>query len=104
MSGLTQADVGKEVFASGTDPSTVTLLPGTHAVLIGTVAEFESATRAIIKWGPSTGVAGAVYTVTNHTPDKTYDANASTNAELADVLGSLLLDLEQKGIIKATVS
>lgn len=46
----------------------------------------------------------ATFTVTNHTADKTYDANASTVDELADVLGSLLIDLNACGIIQASVS
>lgn len=45
---------------------------------------------------PSTGWA-----VTNVTPDKVYDANATTTDELADVLGTLITDLIAKGIISA---
>lgn len=39
------------------------------------------------------------YTVSNLTTDRTYDANASSVAELADVLGSLIADLEQAKIL-----
>ena len=38
-------------------------------------------------------------TVTNVTPDRTYDADATSTAELADVLGTLVADLRQKGIL-----
>lgn len=37
------------------------------------------------------------YTATNVTEDRTYDADATTVAELADVLGTLLADLSQRG-------
>lgn len=37
---------------------------------------------------------------TNVTADRAYDANASTTAELADVLGTLISDLINVGIIK----
>lgn len=45
-------------------------------------------------------VAGADYTVTNAATDRTYDANATTTDELADVLGSLIADLQAAGIIQ----
>lgn len=37
---------------------------------------------------------------TNVTADRTYDANATTTAELADVLGTLIADLLEIGTIK----
>lgn len=33
------------------------------------------------------------YTITNHTVDRTYDADASSVAELADVVGTLIKDV-----------
>lgn len=39
------------------------------------------------------------YTPSNVTPDTSYDADATTTAELADVLGTLIADLKSKGII-----
>ena len=39
------------------------------------------------------------YTTTNVTTDRTYDANATTTDELADVLGTLIADLKTQGII-----
>ena len=39
------------------------------------------------------------YTPTNVTPDRTYDADSTTTAELADVLGSLIADLQDIGLI-----
>jgi len=39
------------------------------------------------------------YTPTNVVTDRSYDANATTTAELADVLGSLIADLQTIGLI-----
>tara|TARA_R100001126_G_C4841384_1_gene157122 strand:+ start:378 stop:626 length:249 start_codon:yes stop_codon:yes gene_type:complete len=43
--------------------------------------------------------SSARYTVTNVTTDRTFDADSTTTAELADVLGTLLTDLRERGII-----
>lgn len=40
------------------------------------------------------------WAVTNGTEDKTYDANATTVAELADVLGTLIDTLIAAGVLK----
>ena len=40
-----------------------------------------------------------VYTITNGTIDRTYDANASSTDELADVLYTLIQDLKTLGIL-----
>ena|SRR5215510_10540255 len=39
------------------------------------------------------------YSVTNVTTDRSYDASATTTAELANVLGTLIFDLQGKGIL-----
>ena len=39
------------------------------------------------------------YTVTNHTTDRTYDANATSLDELADILGTLIADLQAIGLL-----
>jgi hypothetical protein len=52
--------------------------------------------------GGSTSVAQTGYTTfTNLTTDRTCDANATTVEELADILGTLIVDLKTKGIISA---
>jgi hypothetical protein len=43
--------------------------------------------------------SSARYTVTNVTDDRTYDANSTTTAELADVLGTLINDLRERGVL-----
>jgi len=40
------------------------------------------------------------YTVTNGTEDRTYDADASSTAELADVIYTILLDLSERGLVR----
>jgi len=41
----------------------------------------------------------SAYTPTNVTPDRAFDADAHTTFELADVLGTLIADLQAKGLI-----
>lgn len=48
---------------------------------------------------PISPATAPVYTETNVTPDRSYDANATTVDELADVLGTLIADLRATGII-----
>lgn len=43
--------------------------------------------------------ANGAYTVTNGTADRSYDADASSTAELADVLYTLITDLQEAGIL-----
>jgi hypothetical protein len=41
----------------------------------------------------------AAYTPSNVTTDRSYDANATTVDELADVLGTLIADLQATGLL-----
>ncbi len=51
-------------------------------------------------WAFSTSSSAApTYTETNVTPDRTYDANSTTLDEVADVLGTLIVDLRARGIV-----
>jgi hypothetical protein len=43
--------------------------------------------------------SSSVYTMTNVTTDRTLDANSTSTAELADVLGTLITDLKERGIV-----
>lgn len=40
------------------------------------------------------------YTATNVTTDRSFDADSTSTAELADVLGTLIADLRERGIVK----
>jgi len=50
-------------------------------------------------YGVTPVVRSSAYTVTNATTDRSYDANATTVDELADVLATLIADLKLTGII-----
>jgi hypothetical protein len=43
--------------------------------------------------------SSARYIVTNVTADRTLDADSTSTAELADVLGTLITDLRERGVI-----
>jgi|6_EtaG_2_1085325.scaffolds.fasta_scaffold101829_2 hypothetical protein len=43
--------------------------------------------------------SSSVYTMTNVTADRTLDADSTSTAELADVLGTLITDLKERGIV-----
>ena len=45
------------------------------------------------------GAPTAPYTPTNVTPDRSYDATATSLGEIANVLGTLIADLQSKGIV-----
>ena len=45
-----------------------------------------------------------VYTITNHNADTALDCDSTSDGELADVIGSLIIDLQAAGIIKGTVA
>ena len=44
------------------------------------------------------------YTITNFTEDRTYNANSTSTAELADILGTLIRDLKRLGFLKSDIS
>ncbi len=55
-------------------------------------------------YGVTPVIRPSAYTVTNATPDKTYDANATSTAELADVLATLINDLISVGLLQGSVT
>lgn len=44
------------------------------------------------------------FTITNFTEDLAMDCNAAADAELADVLATLIQELKRQGIISASIS
>lgn len=50
-------------------------------------------------YGVTAVAQSSAYTPTNVTTDRTYDANSTTVAELADVLGTVIADLQATGIL-----
>ena len=47
---------------------------------------------------------GLAFTITNLTQDLAMDCNTAADAEIADVLGTLIRELIRKGIINGTVA
>lgn len=68
----------------------------------GKVLEIEDAagTKKLGFFGVAPAARPAAYTPTNVVSDRTYDANATTVAELADVLGTLIADLQAYGLLQ----
>ena len=44
--------------------------------------------------------SGQTYAATNVTTDRTFDADATSTAELGDVLGTLIADLRTMGVVE----
>jgi hypothetical protein len=51
-------------------------------------------------FGTTPAAQAAAYTPTNVSPDRSYDADATTIDELADVLGTLIADLQGYGLLQ----
>lgn len=56
-------------------------------------------TQKIGFWNKTPVVQPAAYTPTNVTTDRSYDANSTTIDEIADVLGTLIADLQSIGLV-----
>jgi len=51
-------------------------------------------------YGVAPTARAAAYTITNVTPDRAYNANATTIDEIADVLGTVIADLQAVGLLQ----
>lgn len=65
---------------------------------IGGTLDHDGSTIGFFGVTPAT--RAAAYTVTNLTTDRSYDADATTLAEVADVLGTLITDLRTYGLVQ----
>lgn len=70
---------------------------GSAGVRIDGLFEHTGTTFGIFGTTPAT--QPPAYTPTNVTTDRTYDANSTTVNELADVLGTLIADLQSLGVV-----
>lgn len=71
-------------------------------LVVGTTTGTQIGTAATQKigfFGTAPVVQPAAYTPTNVTTDRSYDADATTLDEVADVLGTLIADLQSLGLI-----
>jgi hypothetical protein len=89
----------------------VQIVPSTTAIFAGgavavtfsnTAVQSMNLVSAGLKWYEISRAVNSVgtYAATNVSADRAYDANATTTAELADVLGTLIADLRLQGIVK----
>ena len=77
-------------------------IPDGSNLALGTVTGSQIGTADTQKlgfYGATPIVRPGTYTPTNVTTDRAYDADATTTAELADVLGTLIADLKALGLI-----
>jgi hypothetical protein len=55
-------------------------------------------------FGATPVVRTNAYTITNWSEDRDIDCNATTDDEMADVIGTLIYDLVQLGIFQGTIT
>lgn len=65
---------------------------------VDNIPHFMNGNGHIIRLYTTNAIAGA-YSIVNETPDRSYDADATSVAELADVLATLIGDLKNTGLI-----
>lgn len=58
-----------------------------------------SAAQKLALWGQTPGAQPPAYTVTNATPNRALDEAAATLAQVAQVLGTLVQDLQSRGFV-----
>lgn len=71
---------------------------GTSDNTLSTIIKVSGSTLGF--FGVNPVVRPAAYTITNVTPDRSYDANSTTTEELADTLGTLISDLQLLGLLQ----
>lgn len=108
-SDFSGATPGHVLWVLNQGSSTVTLTHGTNLAVPGSadlvlatgqsamLAKTTATKWAVLWWSHNIGGA---YSVTNASTDRAYDANATTTDELADVLGTLIADLQAAKIIR----
>jgi len=79
-------------------PSGSGMVIGGNLLLNNALGALNGGATATVYTG-APGNPGAVYAPTNVTTDRSYDANATTISEIADVLGTLIADLQAAQII-----
>ena len=79
--------------------SVLTLKSGEKVRTTSTVTQVHDAINALWDQYVTRGGSTAAYTPTNVTPDRAFDADSTSTAELADVLGTLIADLQTLGLV-----
>jgi hypothetical protein len=96
----TKANIGDAVFVS--DDQVVTLTAAQNPYL-GYIIGIAGTNLVLIQMKNGTTLP-PVWTVTNHAVDRSFDANGAADLELADLIGTLILDLTAAGILTSNVS
>lgn len=100
--------VGARAFDRGLDLSSATYTDvaikfgAAHNISFDTATGTKIGTATTQKigfWNATPVVRPSAYTVSNVTTDRTYNANSYTMDELADVLGTLIADLQSVGLL-----
>ncbi len=95
LSGATVTDIGAPVFASGDDTLTLTAAGNSF---VGRCVDVPASGTIILRLQPLAETSPA-YTVTNGTTDRAYDADTVGIAELADIVATLIADLQGRKVI-----
>ncbi len=121
-SGTPAAGFGTGIIVEGESSTTASQIMGrltyewvvaTHAsrTARGKLTVYDTAEREAIRieasgtapmigfFGHTAAVQPAAYTPTNVTTDRSYDANSTTVDELADVIGTIIADLQSVGLL-----
>jgi hypothetical protein len=98
----TDADVAGDLTVDGTADVTGDLTAGgdlgvTGNAVIGGALDHNGATVGF--FGVTPAARPAAYTPTNVTTDRSYDADTVAIAELADIVGTLIADLQSLGLL-----
>lgn len=91
---------GSVTLQPGTKPGGGTAGKVTHYKSDGSTVLFQTDDTGIGFFGVTPVARASAYTPTNVTTDRSYDANSTTVDELADVLGTLIADLQAYGVLQ----
>ncbi len=97
-----ESQLGEAVYTASDNVADLTNV--TTNTFVGNVAGYTggAGNRFIVKM--TDHIAVESYTITNITADRTMDCNAAADAEIADVLATLIQDLRDKGIVTGTIA
>lgn len=105
ITSITASRIGRLVTLRK-DTGTLTITDGSNLTIEGDFAISPNDTITLRCIGANwnevsrTIESSPTYTVTNVTPDRAFDADSTTTAELADALGTLLVDLRARGVVR----
>lgn len=97
--GGTKSAVGDCYFVYDSVAATLDCFAGNTEIWNASANTFQGMAANWAIRGNTPQAISAAYTPTNVTTDRAYDANGTTVAELADVLGTLIADLQSQGVI-----